>query len=51
MSATRAARPNVDVDGRPDLALLDEERETVAELLAELLLEAVEDNATREGGR
>jgi hypothetical protein len=35
-----------DVDGRPDLVLVDEERESVAELLAEMLLEAIEDLAS-----
>lgn len=35
------ARPDVEVDGRPELVLADEEREAIAELLAELLLEAI----------
>jgi hypothetical protein len=41
MSAARAPRPDADVDGRPALILRDEERERLAELLAELLLEAL----------
>lgn len=37
----RPAQRDLDVDGRPELALVDAERESIAELLAELLLEAV----------
>jgi hypothetical protein len=34
--------PDAEADGRPRLALADEDREVVAELLAELLVEGLE---------
>lgn len=43
-------RPDADVDGRPELVLRDEEREAIAELVAALLLQAIDggaDEATR----
>ena len=45
------ARLYVEVDGRPELALRDEEVERIAELLAELLLEALSTDAPVEATR
>jgi hypothetical protein len=50
MKSTPAQR-DLNVDGRPELVLSNEEREALAELLAELLLEAIGSGAPAEDAR
>jgi hypothetical protein len=51
MNPPARPRPDADVDGRPALILLDEERERIAELLAELLLQALSPDVPIESAR
>ena len=50
---SRATLPEAEVTGRPVLAVADEDREAIAEILAELLLAALdrEAKAIQEPGR
>ena len=41
----KPTRPDADVEGRPDLVLRDEERGALAEIIAALLLQAIDGGA------
>ena len=51
----RRRRPDAEVEGRPDLVLRDEDRETLEDVIADMLIESLNghqhglltDNATR----